>query len=352
MQALGSHRAEGTVLRASAIDIIDLVAVALATSATVQELALRTDINLAEGIEAKVRIGELRFFFHGSSSGMNAILEPLLFKEAGVSFAELQVRDIGIQLFGLAERQIGEAIIVAVRGELFALEVIGLLANGLHVLFATLEHGVQVVVVLAATRLGVHDDLVLFIHQCLRVVALDHAMRGGHLGRLVVRDIALGLVPTFSDLRFFLLQELVQAFDLLQQALFLVLLFVCVRVRQFVLADVFVNDLLEFCLELVPFFLQLFEGSAPFLGSGRGQLDPIQAEVGASQQVEFITDQQDVGEQALDLLVHRGDKMRQGAVIWMTATTERHEEHVLTTSTLHLTRTDHATRIGEQDHFE
>ena len=347
-----SHRAEGTILRASAIDIIDPVAVGLAACATSQDLSLRTDIDLAESIEAKVRIGELRVFFHGSSSGMNAILESHLLEKAGIPFAELDVGDVGVQLFPLAERQIGQAVIIAVGGELFALKVIGLLANGLHILFGTLQHGVQVVVVLAATRLSMDDDLVLFIHQCLRIVALDHAMRGGHPGRLVICYVALDLVPAFPDLRFFLLEELMQALHLLQQALFLVLLFVGIRVRLLVLADVFVNDLLEFCLELVPFFLQLFEGSAPFLGCGGGQLDPIQTEVGASQQMEFITDQQDIGEQALDLLVHRGDEMRQGAVIWMTATTERHEEHVLTTGPLHLTRTDHATRIGEQDHFE
>ena len=114
----------------------------------------------------------------------------------------------------------------------------------------------------------------------------------------------------------------------------------------------FVNDLLEFCLELVPFFLQLFERSAPCFGGGGGQLDPIQAEVCPAQQIEFLTDQQDVGEQALDLLVHRGDEMRQGAVIRMTASTECHEEHVLTTGSFDLAGTEHATRIGEQDHFE
>ena len=108
----------------------------------------------------------------------------------------------------------------------------------------------------------------------------------------------------------------------------------------------------SFALSLFRFFLQLFEGSAPFLGGGGRQLDPIQAEVCAAQQMEFFTDQQDVGEQALDLLLHGRDKMRQGAVIWMTTSTERHEEHILTTSTLDLAGTDHATRIGEQDHFE
>ena len=81
---------------------------------------------------------------------MDAILESWLLEEAWISLAKLQIRDIGIQLFRLAERQIGKAVIVAVGGELFALKVLGLLANGLHILFGTLQHGCQVVMVLAA----------------------------------------------------------------------------------------------------------------------------------------------------------------------------------------------------------
>jgi hypothetical protein len=92
----------------------------------------------------------------------------------------------------------------------------------------------------------------------------------------------------------FFLQELVQTFYLMQEMRFLLLLSFCLRVRQPILADVFLDHLLEFRLQLVPFFLQLFEGSAPFLGSVGRQLDTIQAEMCASQQMEFLADQQDV----------------------------------------------------------
>ena len=351
-QTFRSHRTSRTIPLVGAINIINPVAVALAASTAFQDLALRTDIDLSGNIEDKVCIRELRFWFRRSRSAMDAILEPLLFEEAGISLAKLQVRDVSIQLFPLAESQIGKAVIVAVGGELFALKVAWLLANGLHILLATLQHGRQIVVVLAIERFSVDDDLVFAIHQRLGVVALDHPMGGGHLRGLVVGDIALDLVPAFPDLGFFFLEKLIQAFHLLQQALFLVLRFVCVRIRHLVLADVFVNDLLEFCLELVPFFLQFLEGPAPFLGRGGRQLHPIQAEVRASQQMEFFTDQQDVGEQALDLLLHGRDKMRQGAVIWMTATAECHEEHILTTSTLDLARTDDPSGVRKQDHLE
>ncbi len=206
--------------------------------------------------------------------------------------------------------------------------------------------------ILAAKRLRLHDDLVLAIHQRLSVVSLDHPMGGGHLRRFVVRDVALDLFPTFPDLGFFLLQELVQAFHLMQQSLLLLLLSFCLCVRQPILTDVFRDDLLEFRLQLVPLLFQFLERSAPFLGSIGRQLDTIQAEMRASQEIEFLADQQDVGKQAHDLRLYGRDKMSQGAVIWMTATTERHEEHILTTGALDLPRTDDPSGVRKQDDLE
>src|SRR5689334_16489393 len=124
-----THRTRGAVLCASAVNVIDPVAVGLVMCSTAQDLALRTDIDLAEGIEAKVGNAELRFSFRGSCSRVDAMLESRLFEEAGISLAKLQVRDVSIQLFPLAEIQIGKAVIVAVRCELFALKVAWLLTN-------------------------------------------------------------------------------------------------------------------------------------------------------------------------------------------------------------------------------
>ena len=55
---------------------------------------------------------------------MDAIFEPRLPGKARVSLAELDVGDIGIQCLDLAQSQAGEAVIIAVCGELFACEIV------------------------------------------------------------------------------------------------------------------------------------------------------------------------------------------------------------------------------------
>ena len=63
------------------------------------------------------------------------------------------------------------------------------------------------------------DDLAFGIDQRLCIVALDDAMRSGHLGGLVIRDVALDLFAAFPEFRFLFLQEHIQAFHLMLQTL-------------------------------------------------------------------------------------------------------------------------------------
>lgn len=107
---------------------------------------------------------------------MNVVLESLLFGRALVAFAKLHVGDISIQTLHLTDCQIGKAVVVAVCSELPDHEIIRRFANALHVLFCTLQHGSQIVVILIAERFGMHNKLMLAVHQRLCVIALDHAM--------------------------------------------------------------------------------------------------------------------------------------------------------------------------------
>jgi hypothetical protein len=135
----------------------------------------------------------------------------------------LDIGDVGIQTLSLAQSQAGVAVIIAVCTELFAFEIGLILADGLHVFLCACDHRRQVLMILAAESLGMHDDLVFGIHQRLRVVPLDNPVGGGHLGRLVIGQVALDLFPALADLGLLFLQELVQAFHLALKPLLLLL---------------------------------------------------------------------------------------------------------------------------------
>jgi hypothetical protein len=71
------------------------------------------------------------------------------------------------------------------------------------------------------------DDLAFGIDQRLCVVSLDDAMRSGHLGRLIVGQVALDLFAAFPDLGLLLLKKHIQAFHLMLQTLPLYLASFC-----------------------------------------------------------------------------------------------------------------------------
>ena len=61
--------------------------------------------------------------------------------------------------------------------------------------------------------------------------------------------------------------------------------------------------------------LEFFEGSAPFFGNVRWKYPAFQAEMRASQQIEFCAYQLDIAEEALDLSLHGRNKLGNRAVI-------------------------------------
>lgn len=62
----------------------------------------------------------------------------------------------------------------------------------------------------------------------------------------------------------------------------------------------------------------------------------------AAQETQFIADQQDVAEDGLDLTLHGGDKVGNGAVVGLISAAERHEEDVLMAGAFDRARADHA----------
>jgi hypothetical protein len=84
----------------------------------------------------------------------------------------------------------------------------------------------------------VHDDLMLCIHQSLRIVPLEYPVGSGHLRRLVIGHIALDLFATFPYFGFLLLKKLIQSLDLVLEPLHLLLPPFTLRSCQLIFVDV------------------------------------------------------------------------------------------------------------------
>ena len=117
------------------VDIIDSIAIDLVARMAGQFLPLRTQIHLFVRIEREVRNSEGTGLGIGSLPAVNAILETFLIGETRIAFAELDVGDVGIDLFVPAYSQTVERMIVAIGGQLPALKIGFIFSNGGDVFF-------------------------------------------------------------------------------------------------------------------------------------------------------------------------------------------------------------------------
>lgn len=140
-QTARSHRAGGAVFQAGPINIIGSIAVSLVTGMAGQLFALRTEIHLFDGIEREVRRCEGTWLDGWSLLAVDAILEALLIGKARISFSELDVGDVSIDLFIPAYSQAVERMIVAIGGQLFALKIGFIFPDGGDVFFAPANIG-------------------------------------------------------------------------------------------------------------------------------------------------------------------------------------------------------------------
>lgn len=260
--------------------------------------------------------------------GMESFLETLLFSKARISLAELDVGDVGIKAMLLAEGEIGLAEIIAVSTEGLASEKIRVLADLDHILLCGSQHRGEVFMILCAEGFGMQNDLMFLIDESLGIVALNHTMGTGHLGRLIISEVALDLFGSFASFRLVLLEESIEAFDLTGEAVFLTLAALLLG-RRSILAEVLCDLEFELFLELIPFVSEFMKSAAPFLGGIGREFEAVEAEVSAAEQIELIADQQDIAEDGLDLILHGGDKVGNGAVIRGIAAAESHEDDVL-----------------------
>ena len=147
-QAASPHGAVGAIFGSGMIDVVQAIAVALVAGMQGQFLPLRTEIDLPRVIGFEIFHREGLFAFLLALPAVEAILEALLLGKAPVPLAKLDVGDVSIHPFGPAEGQALKTVIVAVCGQLFALEELFIL----EILFGARQHRLEIVVVLATQR--------------------------------------------------------------------------------------------------------------------------------------------------------------------------------------------------------
>ena len=137
------HRAGSAVFRASMVNIIGAIAVDLVAGMTGQLLPLRTSIHLFVWIEREVSCREEPWLGARSLPAVNAILETLLIGKARIACAVLDVGNVRIDLFILADLQAVERVIVGISGQLPALKIAFIFSDGDGVFFAPSNIGLR-----------------------------------------------------------------------------------------------------------------------------------------------------------------------------------------------------------------
>ena len=128
----------GAVLWAGMVNIISAITVGLVAGMTGQFIPLRTAIHLFTRIENKVRNSEEAGLGVRSLPAVDAILEPFLIGKARIACAVLDVGDVRIDLFILADLQAVERVIIGIGGQLPVLKVGFIFSDGDDVFFLRL----------------------------------------------------------------------------------------------------------------------------------------------------------------------------------------------------------------------
>ena len=198
------------------------------------------------------------------------------------------------------------------------------------------------------------DDLVLGVNRGDSVIALDHPMRSFHLGRFIVRDVALFRLAGFAGLVIMVLQPFPEFTGPLAQGVHILLFTgrtIFIRLSA-VMLPVGGDDMGNGFLKLCRLFLEISPGAAPFLGSVAWNLTAVDGEHFHADQAQVIADQEHIPKQVDDLPVHGGDEVGNGGEMRPGIGGQGHEDNVLPAGLLDLPAGDDAPRVGVEHDLE
>ena len=265
------------------------------------------------------------------------------------------VGDVGIDIVFLRVLNARLAGVTGIGGELRFVEHVLGDPGRLALCTGVLDQRCQQVGLLTfSVRLGGHHDLVLGIDHGNAVVALNHAVVGGHLGAVGVGDVALSLVAAVPEVRPGGLEE---AFDLVDLAFvggaFLLLLG---HDRREFFLDILClmagHDLLCRGVQFLLLVAQLLEGAAPLLRGVAGQFAAVDGEGVLADQVELTGVHQYIREHAGDFLAHLRDAVRDRGEVRAGVGGQGHEHDVALAAIRQLAAGDDALVIAVQHDLE
>ena len=135
LQATCPQRTGRAVFRASMVEIIGAMAVDLVAGMAGQFFSVGTTIHLFACVEREISCREEPWLGIWTLPAVDAILETLLIGKARIACAVLDVGDVSIDLFILADLQAVERVIVGIGGQLFVLKVGFIFSDGGDVFF-------------------------------------------------------------------------------------------------------------------------------------------------------------------------------------------------------------------------
>jgi hypothetical protein len=100
-------------------------------------------------------------------------------------------------------------VVVGIGGEFLAFKLGGLFPQRDDILLCTIEHGLEIVKILACKSFCSQNDLMFAVYKRLCVIPLQDPVRSGHFGGFVIDRITLDLFTFAAEFGVAILQEFI-----------------------------------------------------------------------------------------------------------------------------------------------
>jgi len=220
-----------------------------------------------------------------------------------------------------------------------------------------LQHRDEQLLLIAHTVRLRRDDDLMFLIDCGHCgIALYHSFVRGHLGRLVIRTIALShAVPRSAAILWMVLEPAFNLLSLTREPLELTrfaLIDSLVCAIALVAAAVALDDLAYLHLHLLRLAHEIGAGTASGFRCIAGQLDSVDGEHPPADETLLLTHREHLRKHRGDGIAQGSHEVGDGSEVRMTVARDRHEHHVLAARHLDVAAVNDALAVSQQHDLE